>query len=168
MNDFDHPTEPELVAAELTAYLDGELGEHDRLRVEQRLISDESYRGELQRHQQVWDALDSLPKATADAKFAQTTIEIVAQSAAVDEATQQKTVKTARWYWLAAAAVCTLFCFSLGYLAITAVASRENNRLVRDLPMLENLDGYEQVDSLEFLELLEQSGLFSGETSSDI
>jgi hypothetical protein len=41
------------------------------------------------------------------------------------------------------------------------VVSRENRRLLRDLPVIERLDEYRYADSVEFLRTLEREGLFT-------
>ena len=43
------------------------------------------------------------------------------------------------------------------------VASRANDQLVRDLPVIENIETYEYADSVEFLKQLDKSGLFASE-----
>jgi len=168
MKEFEHPTEPEPVGAELTAYLDGELTEEEATLVEEKLASDESLQEELHGLQGVWDALDMLPQVSADEHFAQTTIEMVtAQVAEEVEAKKSAAASTMPW-WIGAAVLCALICFSIGYFAVLTVASRENQQLAEDLPMLERVDEYEQIENIELLELLNERGLFSAEGSDDI
>ena len=41
--------------------------------------------------------------------------------------------------------------------------SRENRRLVRDLPVIERVDEYANIDSLEFVKQLQRENLFPAE-----
>jgi hypothetical protein len=52
-----------------------------------------------------------------------------------------------------------------GYLAVAAYLARPNDQLVRDLPVIENLDRYEVADSVTFLRQLQTTGLFEEERS---
>ena len=76
--------QPDARAEELVAYLDGELPEDAACRIEERLASDKDYRQQLGELDQAWSALESLPTATVDDKFARTTIEMVCVAAEKD------------------------------------------------------------------------------------
>jgi hypothetical protein len=49
-----------------------------------------------------------------------------------------------------------------GFFTVVRLAPDPNRQLLEDLPVLENLDEYRQVDDIEFLRLLRAAGLFGG------
>lgn len=162
MSDDLQSTAPyDSVQEQLVAYLDRELDAETEAQVERRLREDTAYAEKLRELQKTWDLLDHLPRASVGEKFTQTTVELVAMKAEADAQRQESRRGVRRWLarggTLAAAAAAGVF----GYLMIAAVTSRENVQLVRDLPVIENLDGYRNVESIEFLEQLDKSGLFA-------
>ncbi len=48
-----------------------------------------------------------------------------------------------------------------GYLAARFRLDRPNRRLVRDLPVIENVELYRHIDDIDFLRQLEAEGLFT-------
>ena len=147
--------------ADLVAYLDGELDAAQTRAVEERLSSDAAYRQQLRELQQAWDLLDQLPKADVDETFTQTTLAMVAVSASGEvEQAQVRRGRTRRWLWWTGS-VAAVAAFVAGYVAVSVVVSRENRRLLRDLPVIERLDEYRYADSVEFLRQLEREGLFT-------
>lgn len=147
--------------ADLVAYLDGELDADQARAVEDRLSRDAEYRRQLRELQQTWDLLDQLPTAEVDDRFTQTTLAMVAVSAAedVDQAQQRQVHTRRRWWWTGSLAAAVAFV--IGYAAVSLVVSRENRRLLRDLPVIQRLDEYRYADSVEFLRLLEREGIFA-------
>jgi anti-sigma factor RsiW len=147
--------------ADLVAYLDGELDATQTRAVEDRLSSDADYRRQLRDLQRAWDLLDQLPKAEVDDTFTQTTLAMVAVSAADDvEQAQERQVRTQRRWWWTGSIAATV-AFAAGYVAVAIVVSRENRRLLRDLPVIQRLDEYRYADSVEFLRQLEREGVFA-------
>ncbi len=148
------------IQEELTAYLDGELDVEASQQVEQRLADDVEYRQRLQQLQRAWDLLDQLPRAHASESFTHTTVEMIALAAEDDvEQSGSRTNGRRRMVWLITAAA-SVICAVGAYIVTTYLADADNRRLVRDLPVIENLDLYSQVDSIEFLKLLDREGLF--------
>src|SRR5258705_11549465 len=76
--------QPDPVADEIVAYLDGELPPQDSRRVESRLATDEAYQQELHELDLAWEALDVLPTPTVDDGLARTTIELACVAAESD------------------------------------------------------------------------------------
>lgn len=146
--------------ADLVAYLDGELDAEQTRTVEQRLSRDLTYRQQLRELQQAWDLLDQLPKAEVDDTFTQTTLAMVAVSASGDVTQAQvRHGRMRRWlWWIGSAAAAAAF--TAGYFAVSTVVSRENRRLLRDLPVIRHLDEYRYAGSVEFLRILDQEGVF--------
>lgn len=153
------------ITEQLVAYLDGELAPEECRRVEQRLADDAPFRLRLQQLQQTWDLLDQLPRSDVSDSFTQTTMEVVALAAADDVQGFATGAATRRsLLWLAVTAV-TLLAAGLGYYAMHRRVEQPNEQLVRDLPLLENLDLYYHADSVEFLEQLEKAGLFGDDAT---
>lgn len=147
--------------ADLVAYLDGELDAEQTQAVEQRLSADAAYRRQLRELQQAWDLLDQLPKAEVDDSFTQTTLAMVAVSASGDVAQARvRHGRTRRWLWWTGS-VAAAAAFAAGYFAVSTVVSRENRRLLRDLPVIQNLDEYRYAGSVEFLRLLDHEEVFT-------
>lgn len=164
MTASNQPTTADALREMLTAYLDGELGEVEQRDVEELLARDETARRELRQLERVWDVLDQLPRAEVDTRFAQTTVELVAVAA--EEELQRQREVAPRQRLRARLFVAAGFAGSLlvGYLLVGAMVERRDDRLARDLPLLEQLDEYRQMQDYEFLELLEHENLFSDES----
>jgi anti-sigma factor RsiW len=145
---------------ELTAYLDGELDPQDVRRVEERLARDPAYRAELQKLERAWDLLDRLPRASVDERFTKTTIEMVALSASEEADAVVRELPRRRRRQRIAGAISMLAALVAGFAIGTQIWPDPNERLLEDLPVLENLDLYYQADDIEFLRLLDKQGLF--------
>lgn len=162
MSDDLQSTAPyDSIEEELVAYLDGELDEEASQQVELRLRDDAAYQQKLRELQKTWDLLDNLPRASVGEKFTQTTVELVAMKAAADAHKHEVGRATRQWIARGGTLAAAVVAGVVGYLSITSVASRSNMQLVRDLPVIENLDGYRNIESIEFLEQLDKSGLFA-------
>jgi anti-sigma factor RsiW len=152
---------------QLVAYLDGELEADERRTVEERLGTDEVYRLEMQLLQGTWDALDQLPRHSAGENFAHTTVAMIALAGEQQQTESQADApRRLRRQWLggligmAAAA-------AIGFVAVSWSLPEENTQLVEDLPVLENLDALQQVGDLEFLQGLQEAGLFVEDEVTD-
>jgi hypothetical protein len=107
--------------------------------------------------------LDLLPRKTVSEKFAQSTVEMVATSAAEEvesSRAQWDRRRPIRAFVIGGVAAAALLA---GYLLVSQFASRENDRLVEDLPVIENFELYRHTGSLEFLRQLDEEGLFAEE-----
>lgn len=152
---------------QLVAYLDGELDAESSLDVERRLAEDASFRRELQQLQGVWDALDELPRAEVDESFTQTTVEMVVLSTEQEIEQQQQTAqRKSRTWWLAAGGALLVTALATFWL-VSFLLERPNERLLRDLPVIEDIELYRVADSVEYLRLLEESELFKEEEVGD-
>jgi hypothetical protein len=163
-----HETDPnpsERLDEELVAYLDGQLDRTAARQVEQRLSNEEPVRRRLQELAQSWDLLDQLPHAVAGDAFTRSTVEMVAVAVEKEFAEQQAIEprrRAQRWLWGAAAAIGVAIA---GYFLATNVWADPNEKLVRDLSVIENQERYKQAGDVEFLKKLNDEGLFSDETS---
>lgn len=168
MNADDRPSEPtDAMVEELVAYLDGELDAEGSREVERRLSQDAQYRQKLRQLQHSWDLLDRLPKADVGEVFTQSTVAMIAVTAAddIEEMKERSTRRKRTVWWLGTGSVAASFL--IGYLLVSSVADRENKRLLRDLPVIERMDEYRYADSIEFLRMLDGEGLFAEEEIED-
>ena len=153
----------EAIHEEIVAYLDGELTPEQAARVESRLADRPDYQKRLQDMQQAWDLLDSLPQVDVDESFSRSTLEIVALSAEEDlQGTRSSSATSHRRQWFS----------RLGYTLISAAAGlalavwltpRAQDKWLQDLPVIENVDMYLHIDSVEFLKSLHEEDLFKDE-----
>jgi anti-sigma factor RsiW len=148
---------------QLVAYLDGELDTESSLQVERRLAEDVAYRRELKQLQRAWDMLDELPKSEVSETFTQTTVEMVALSAERDLQSEKKRGKHVNRLLWAVVGGGVVIATVASYLLFTMAFSRENEKLVRDLPVIEKVDLYEVADSVEFLRRLDEERFFEEE-----
>ena len=143
-----------VINEELVAYLDGELPPEESRRVEERLATDADYRQQLRDLDQAWEALDALPATNVDDNFARTTIEMVAVAAQRDldqhtaQVTAAKRNRTA--WWIAAGAAVA----ALGFAATRMLLPNPNERLIANLPVIQQVDVLSQIDDIEFLRAL--------------
>ena len=153
---------------QLVAYLDGELDADSSTQIERRLAEDEEFRRELRQLQRAWEMLDELPKSEVSELFAQTTVEMVALSAEQEWQQQQETDgRRTRWGWILA--VCGLAMAALAAYWLTSVGlNHDNEKLVRDLPVIENIELYRDGENLDYIRELAESGLFDEETQGEL
>ena len=105
--------------------------------------------------------LDELPRDQVDENFAKSTVEMVAiraESEVAEQARRANKWKTLGWGLVFAgigAAAATGFWLTYFQL------SEPNRQVVRDLPILQHLDAYQNAGSVDYLRDLEKQGLFS-------
>jgi len=142
---------------ELVAYLDGELDAESGRRVEALLASDPAVRRRLQSLERTWDLLDELDAAPLGEPFTQTTLEMVAIAAREDAERGRAEAPRRRRLVLLAVGAGLLAAAAAGFCAVTLY--NPDRQLLQDLPLLENLDEYRQIGSIEFLHRLRDEGL---------
>jgi anti-sigma factor RsiW len=143
----------------LTAYLDGELGADAAQEVEDRIAEDPDVRRRVQELDRAWDMLESLKPAGVDEAFTRTTVELVQLENGGDSPPRRRGRFRRVPAYLSIAAVC----FIAGFGVTSWFTTFRDNRLLRDLPVVENLDAYLQVESVEFLRQLRAERLFAEE-----
>jgi len=148
---------------ELVAYLDGELAAEEAARIERRLAEDPLYRARLAQLQRAWDLLDTLQRAEADDELVHSTVAMVAIQAEQDARTQKlRIVRRRTLGWLGLAAAVLLAAGGTYYLVYQRLA-QPYQQLVRDLPVIERVDEYRNIDNVDFLKELARENLFAGE-----
>ncbi len=150
----DPPAEKAALEEQLVAYLDGELDDETSHRVEQLLAADAKVRQTLEQFEGTWSLLDNLEQSSVDELFAQSTMEMVSVAAAEDVGRDQAEAPRRRRRRRLIGAAGVLAAGLAGFLAIALLWPNANERLIEELPVLENLDQYRQIDGVEFLELL--------------
>ena len=113
--------------------------------------------------QQAWDLLDKLRGTEADDEFTASTVAMVAVQAEHEAKSQQlRAVRQRSLAWLTLAAV-VLLSMASGYVVLHRRLTRADRKLVRDLPVIEHVDEYSNVDNVSFLKLLARENLFPSE-----
>ena len=151
---IDPAADRHALEAQLVAYLDGELDDASSRRIEELLASDPHVRETLEKLEGTWELLDNLERAHVDEVFTQSTLEMVAVAAADDvQKEQAEAPRRRRRRWLIGGAG-LLAAGAAGFLAVFLFRPSPNQQLLKDLPVLERLDEFRQIDDVKFLELL--------------
>jgi anti-sigma factor RsiW len=165
MTDDQTLSTEEAIDQQIVAYLDGELDPTTATQVERRMAEDPRYNARLIQLEKAWNLLDSLGTSDSDESFTHSTMAMVALKAQEDVAAESQSAnrqQTLRWIGLAAVA---LVAAGFTFYFVDQILNRENRELVRDLPVIERLDEYRNIDSVEFLERLQKEGLFAAEVN---
>jgi hypothetical protein len=139
---------------ELVAYLDGELDPEGSRRIEELLASNAEVRRRLQEMERTWQLLDDLDTAPVGDQFARSTLEMVAVAAHKDVEQSMAEAPRRRRRRFLAVVVGLLAAVLAGFFAVALLWPNADRQLLEDLPVLENLDLYRQIDAVEFLDLL--------------
>ncbi|MBU4399572.1 MAG: hypothetical protein KKE86_09595 [Planctomycetes bacterium] len=146
---------------ELVAYLDGELDAENGRRVETLLATDPKLRRRLQSLERTWDLLDELDTAPVGEPFTHTTLEMVALAGREDVEREKSEAPRRRRRRRMTFSVCFFAAAAAGFAAVAMFVPDTDRQLLEDLPVLERFDEYRHVESVEFLRLLRDEGLFS-------
>jgi anti-sigma factor RsiW len=147
----------------LAAYLDGELDDAATQEIEQVLASSEVARHEVDMLSRTWDMLSTLPTHKASEEFTQKTVtSLRAIENPVRSATSQAVARSTRRggvlaMWAALLVVCGL----VGFQATNRWIPNDSEQLLDDYPIIENLDKYSEVGSIEFLRVLKDRRTFA-------
>lgn len=145
----------------LIAYLDGELDESTARTIEQKLARSDVARHDVEMLVRTWDLLDLLERPRVTQEFTTRTL-------ALAQAEKQPS-RLSQIDWqrpLRRTAICALWLATLGGMAAFGWTvtrkwvPNEAQMLLDDLPVIENLDLYTEVDSIEFVRELRRSGSF--------
>lgn len=152
----------------LVAYLDGELDETAAHEIENLLSQSVEVRKEVEELTQAWELLEVLPVAQASDEFTDrtlSTIKAVETEQAPRRHVWQSRLRSTALYGGWAAAL--LLAAGIGFAVTNRWVKTEADQLVGQLPVIENLDVYTEIDSVEFLNSLKESGLFNGSPEED-
>ena len=149
---------------EIVAYLDGELDPETAARVERRLADDPRYNARLNQLQRAWDLLDNLRRTEADDDFVQQHRgdgrgpgRRRGQDAGACGHSGGETSPGSPWPQSPVLSATTAFAL------LPTVSDARNRQLVRDLPVIERVDDYRNIDNLEFVKQLQRENLFAAE-----
>ena len=166
--DFDKETQPlKAVAAEqdvdprdeiLVAYLDGELSTAETERLESQLASEAELRERLHQLQVSWDLLDELPQSQPDRSFLQNTIEMVVSSSLKRPQPRQRAA-------LLGVGIVAIFGVALGcaFLCVRWNQAQPFQQFLASLDFLENVEVYDELQEVAFLEELQGAEVFTPE-----
>ncbi|WP_437226911.1 hypothetical protein SH661x_000075 [Planctomicrobium sp. SH661] len=139
----------------LTAYLDGELDENSTRRIESILTSSSVARNDVEILARTYELLDLLPRPQVGKEFTEKTI------ATAKLEGYRKPVSQQVWYrWgeravpMALWTVAFMASAACGYALTSAWIPQKDDLLLEQLPLIQNLDIYSEVDSVQFLESL--------------
>lgn len=146
---------------DLVAYLDGELPDEKSSSIDQIIARSEVARHEVEALARTFELLDVLPSMKASADFTSKTIGSL-------RALEQPMVLSDQWWYiyLVRIGIVLLWTLSLaasGFLGFQLTrhwVPNPNERVLTDLPVIENLHLYREIGEFEFLKQLKTSGLF--------
>ncbi len=146
---------------DLVAYLDGELPDEEVQQIDHIIARSEVARHEVEALARTWEMLDVLPSAKASDDFASKTMTNL-------KVMEAPFILEDQWwypYFRRAAVICGwLLCLGfsgwLGFQITRNWVPNPDDELLKDLPVIENLDQYQDVREIEFLNLLKQSSVF--------
>ncbi len=153
--------------ANLVAYLDGELSEDATNEIEQLLAVSAEARTEVEKLSSTWDFLDDLGQPKASPGFSEKTLATVkiaeVQSANgrwLSASARRGAVTTA---WIVAMALSAV----LGFFGTNRWFPNPATALTDELPLIENLHIYSEIETADFLSQLRDSGLFDDKQSNE-
>ncbi len=148
---------------QFVGYLDGELDAPNAHRVEEALAADPHVREEVWKLEQTWEMLDELPRTQVDESFTRSTVEMIAVRAEQELAQAAQLIpQRRRNAWLLSGTVVACAAIA-GFLSVLVMEQRADERLLRDLPVIENFEQYREVGDIEFLRLLRERGFAQAE-----
>jgi len=160
MPDETASAEPTL-EEQLVAYLDGELQPQQSRRIEELLASDAEAQQTLQRLDRTWEMLGELDRQETEEETVRSTMEMLAAAAEEDVAGLRSAAPVRRRRRFALAAGGLLAASLAGFLIVSRLTPDVNRQLLEDLPVLENLDAYQEVGDVEFLRELSREQIFA-------
>ncbi len=150
---------------DLVAYLDGELPDQKAQLIDQVLARSEVARHEVEALARTWEMLDVLPTPKAPPEFTERTMTTLKVGETPFVLAEQA------WFGvLKKVAIASVWVLSIGisgwvgFKATNQWMSNPTRQLLEDLPTLQKLDQFQEVESKDFLERLHKSQLFQ-ETS---
>ena len=146
---------------DLVAYLDGELPDAKAQQLDQVLARSEVARHEVEALARTWELLDVLPTPKAPPEFTERTMTTLKVAEVPFDITEQP------WFRpLKKAAMLSLWVVALGasgwigFRITNEWVANPTRQMLEDLPTLQKLDLYQEVESIDFLDKLEKSRLF--------
>jgi hypothetical protein len=149
----------------LVAYLDGELNEAEAGALETKLTQSVSARREVEALEQTWELLEHLPRPQAPPELVSRTLtqvsEFDSRGGRLASAAREGSRVAMRIVACLLVAAATLL---MAYVATRWLWPDPTARLAQNLPLVENLDEYKEVGSIELLKQLDESPEFNSES----
>ncbi|MCA9179264.1 MAG: hypothetical protein KDB14_32620, partial [Planctomycetales bacterium] len=142
----------------IVAYLDGELSPEEAAAVESRLAVDAAYREAVEKMRRAWSFLDDLQLESGSAEFTHSTVAMVAHDATQTIQRSGRMIHGWRPWLFAAITLGALTTTS--YVVSASYLAQRDRQFLRDLPMIQRVDRYRNIDDLAFLRALSAEGLF--------
>ena len=139
----------------LTAYLDGELDENATRRIESILTSSSVARTDVEVLARTYELLDLLPRSTTGKEFTEKTV--------ATAKLQGHRKPVSRWAWfhyveqslpLIGGSFAVVLAACCGFALTHQWIPEKDDLLLEELPLIQNLDLYSEVGSIQFLETL--------------
>lgn len=169
------PKDPQKIDEEITAYLDGELTGEDLRNIEKRLASDSVFRSRLHDLDRGWTLLNELPQHEVSQNFAATTVEMVAlQEQHPDNGKYGDSAGQVIQQWVFVGFAVLAACLG-GFILSTSLAAllsacglltNNNDAVLKNLPVLQNLDKYQLAENIEFLQAIDDIDYFSNASTN--
>ncbi len=159
-------SQPEL-AQQLVGYLDGELDAQQARQVEEALAADPRVREEVWQLEKSWQLLDELPRTQVDQSFTRSTVEMIALKAEEDLVKVQAQIPQRKRRAGLIGAALLLFAAVAGFFTVATMTERADKQLLDDLPIVENLDQYREIENIEFLRMLQSRDFQQPEAKHD-
>jgi hypothetical protein len=158
VNFIDTAMEPEEEL--LVAYLDGELNADEVQGVQERLGQDSNFRDKMASLEQTWNMLDALETVPVDKSLVRSTMEILVADVEKElqekEKSEQKRKIPDFIFKILAFVLIGLIGFQLAVLwRIYRVGI-----FLHDIPIIEKLEQYQQIDNIEILQELSDQKIF--------
>lgn len=146
---------------DLVAYLDGELPDVQAQQIDMVLARSEVARHEVEALARTWEMLDVLPKPKAAPEFTERTMTTLRVAEAPFDITQHAWFGYLKKALVAAVWIAALGCSGwLGFQITNVWIENPAKQLLVNLPVVEKLDLYQEVESIDFLDKLRSSRLF--------
>lgn len=146
---------------DLVAYLDGELPDDQVHQIDRVIAGSEVARYEVEALARTWEMLDMLPPATASEDFASKTMTNLKAMESPLQITEQWWYVHLKRVLVAGGWILSLLASAwLGFQIARVWIPNPHEQLLQDLPVIENLDEYQEAGEIEFLNELKRSSLF--------
>lgn len=140
------------------AYLDGELDEQKAQEIERLLAQNEVARHDVESLAATWELLDAMPTMEAPHDFASKTMATAKLEQTAPPLQEQAWfLQSKRLTLLLAGWTVVVVCAVGGFLLARSVPPSDNDVLINNYSLIHNLDEYQEVGSIDFLERLQRS-----------
>lgn len=163
----DVPERTESESELLVAYLDGELDAQSVRQMEDRLAVEPELREKMTSLEQTWNLLNELETVPADKELVRSTMEVVTLTIEKEVKEDEKILEKRQWFDRLVL-VATLLMFGIiGYQLAVLVGIHRQNQLVKDIPIIQNMNMYKEIDSFDFLRALSEKQVFDPPANDD-